>query len=304
MTFYPLVSIVIPTHNRKNKLVKLINSIKNSNYPQEKIEVIVIDDASTDNTREVVNELFPDIILLHNSIEKLPSTCRNLGIKNSSADYLLLVDDDNILDENTLKDLISILTSHNQIGLVGPVSYYDQEREKIWCAGGKINAPLFVTTHVFQNHRFDDLHGTKIIEVDYVPNAFMVKKEIFTDLQFFDTDLPLGWEEIDLALRIRKKGYKVIVNTTAKVFHDVSFAQDVHITEKRAYWRGRNRTIFFRKHSPIRCCFLFLDIIGFLFLLVKLKGNLKYFSQYIKGVGNGLVTELSKISCLSFQVYN
>ena len=62
----PLVSIVIPTRNRKNKLIRLLASIMRSSYPADRLEVIVIDDASTDGTYHVVRKEFPKVKLLRN----------------------------------------------------------------------------------------------------------------------------------------------------------------------------------------------------------------------------------------------
>lgn len=288
----PLVSVIIPTHNRKEKLVKLINSIMRCNYPQNRMEIIIVDDASTDGTPKMVKKLFPEVNLITNTFELFPSKCRNLGIKNSHGDYLFLVDDDNVLDENTIRELVMTFDTPTRTGLVGPVAFYNRERERIWCAGGKINAPFFVPTHILRNRGLDDLRGKKIIEVDYVPNAFMIKKEVLNHVGLFENLLPIGWEEADFALRVKKNGYKVIVQTKARIFHDIPIARDIHITKKRAFWRGRGRTIFYRKHEPIRCGLVFMDILGFGVLVARMGGSYRYISQYFKGVVNGLATKL------------
>ena len=297
----PLVSVIIPTYNRKEKLIRLINSIKRSNYPQKRIEIIIVDDASTDSTTKIVKQLFPEVKIITNTNNLLVSKCRNIGIKNSKGDYLFLVDDDNILDKNTVRNLLVTFDAPTRIGLVGPVTYYNKEKKRIWCAGGKTNAPFFVSTHILLNCVEDDLQGKKIIEVDYVPNAFMIKKDIFKQVGLFENLLPIMWEDVDFALRVKKNGYKVIVQTKAKIFHDISIAQDIHITKNRAFWRGRGRTIFYRKHEPIRCILLFMDILGFGVLVARIGGSYSYIIQYFKGVVNGLATKLEWIHWNGFR---
>jgi GT2 family glycosyltransferase len=287
-----LVSVIIPTYNRKEKLIRLVKSIRRSNYPQSRIEVIIVDDASTDGTTGMVKKFFPEVNLIINTHELFPSKCRNIGLEKSHGDYLFLVDDDNILDENTIRDLVMTFDTPTRIGIVGPVAFYNKEQNIIWCAGGKINAPLFFPTHVFRNRSFEDLRGKKKIEVDYVPNAFMIKKEVLDHSGLFESLFPIGWEEVNFALRVKKNGYKVIVQTKAKIFHDVPFALDIHITKNRAFWRGRSRTIFYRKHEPIRCSLLFMDILGFGVLVARIGGSYSYITQYFKGVINGLATKL------------
>jgi len=78
----PLVSIVIPTHNRKEKLTRPINSILQSNYPKDKLETIVVDDASTDGTYEEIRAKFHSgVKIIRNEREMLPAASRNIGIK-------------------------------------------------------------------------------------------------------------------------------------------------------------------------------------------------------------------------------
>jgi GT2 family glycosyltransferase len=117
----------------------------------------------------------------------------------------------------------------------------------------------------------------------------MIKREITDSVGLFDESLPIGFEDVDLALRIKKKGFRVVVATAAKVFHDVPMARDIHITEGRAYWRGRNRIVFYKKYAAIRCLFAFIDVVGFLILLLKINQSPgKHVLQYLRGVRNGL----------------
>ena len=90
----PLVSVVIPTHNRKEKLARLIKSILESDYPKDKLEIIVVDDASTDNTFEYIKKKYPQAKIIRNEEEKLLAESRNIGIKASKGKYIFLIDDD------------------------------------------------------------------------------------------------------------------------------------------------------------------------------------------------------------------
>jgi GT2 family glycosyltransferase len=120
----------------------------------------------------------------------------------------------------------------------------------------------------------------------------MIKKEVLNRVGLFENLLPIGWEGVDFALRVKKNGYKVCIQTKARVFHDVPVALDIHITKNRAFWRGRGRTIFYRKHKPIRCGLLFMDILGFGFLVARTGGSYSYISQYFRGVINGLAMKI------------
>jgi len=250
-----------------------------------------VDDASTDRTFETVKELFPEVKILRNNVERFPSACRNIGIKSSRGSNIFFIDDDNILDRNTISELAKILTEYDKVGVAGPVAFYYKHPRKIWCAGGKLNPPMFIITYIWQEV-FSHSLERRLIECDYIPNAFMIKREITRFVGLFDERLPIGFEEADFALRIRKKGYRIVVSTTAKIFHDIPTTKDFHITKNRAYWRGRNRIIFYRKHAPLRCFFLFVDILGFTILLLTLKENMRKILRYVQGIKDGLAFPL------------
>ena len=291
---YPSVSIVIPTHNRKEKLIRLINSIQRCNYPQSKIEIVVVDDASTDKTFEIVKKNLPEIKILRNNVELFLSACRNLGIKNSQGEYIFLIDDDNVLDENAPGELVKVFAKYKDLGIVGPIMYYYKNPKKVWCAGARLYHPIFIPRNISQAVNTNNFSQKQLIECDYVPNTFMIKRIMTNHIGLFDERLPIGWEDVDFALRIKKKHYKVVISTWAKVFHDVPLEREVHVTELRAYWRGRNRIVFYRKYAPIRCFFILFDIVGFIIILLKLNKDVKrHLSQYIKGIKNGLTCNIN-----------
>ena len=287
----PLVSIIIPTHNRKKKLLRLLNSIFNSSYSN--LDIIVIDDASSENASIEIRSQFPLVKIIRNHKELFPSMCRNIGIKQSKGNFVLLIDDDNIIHEKSLSELVKT-ASNSKIGLVGPIMYYYSDPDRIWCAGAKLNRLLF--THKQLNEdRIDKGLLQTTQECDYFPNAFMLRKNVLDEVGYFDTfSFPQAFEEIDLAERVRKAGYKVVLAPTAKIWHDIPvLANKPHRPSKiRAYLRGRSRIMFYRKYAPWRLTFLMFDI--FMFSLRKIsyknpwkekKAVVRYF---LRGIVDGL----------------
>ncbi len=114
-----LVSVVIPTFNRANFLSKAIESILNQKYPG--LEVIIVDDGSSDNTEEVVNSLqkeYSNIFYYHNERSKGPSGARNTGILRSSGEYIAFLDSDDIWLDDHLKNGLEILNGHPEIDII------------------------------------------------------------------------------------------------------------------------------------------------------------------------------------------
>jgi GT2 family glycosyltransferase len=291
----PLVSIIIPTYNRKRELIRLVKSIKQSSYPKENTEIIVVDDSSTDGTNYTIKRRFPDVKVVRNTKEKMPSGARNIGIKCSKGDYLFFVDDDNVIDRQAISELVNFMESNKNVGLIGPIMYYYSTPREIWCAGGKLRRPLCIQTHIFQYKKSDNLPLKKMyaIECEYIPNAFMVRRHIIREIGFFDEEnFPIAWEDIDFSLRIKQKGYQIVIIPQAKVWHDVPTAKDFHIDEKRAFFRGRSRARFYLKYAPVRILLLPIDMLGFcgvLFAYDKGSRGLKKLLQYLKGIIYGLV---------------
>ncbi|MDH5770133.1 MAG: glycosyltransferase family 2 protein [Candidatus Bathyarchaeota archaeon] len=295
----PLVSIIIPTYNRKQELTRLIESIKQSDYPKESMEIIVVDDASTDGTYGSIRKRFPEVKVIRNTKRRMTSGARNIGIKCSKGDYLFFIDHDNVIDRNAINELVNFMKRNRDVGLAGPVMYYYSVPKEIWCAGGKLRHPLYFTTWMYQHETSESpkIANSYAIECDYIPNAFMVRKQIIKEVGFFDEkNFPLLWEDADFSLKIRQRGYRIVAVPKAKVWHDVSTAKDFHITEERTFFRGRARARFYLKCAPLRTLMLPIDMLGFSVVLFECdRGSrrLRKLWQYLKGIVHGLVLATS-----------
>jgi hypothetical protein len=144
----PLVSIIIPTRNRKEKLIRLIESVSNSNYPKSNLEIVVVDDNSTDGTYKEVKRNFPELRIIHNEKRLLLAGSRNAGIRSCRGEYIFLIDDDNIVDKNCILELIQTMESsyNSLLGIVAPFMYYYKHQNRIWCANVKINMITSITS--------------------------------------------------------------------------------------------------------------------------------------------------------------
>lgn len=290
-----LVSVIIPTYNRKRELIRLIESIKQSSYPKENTEIIVVDDSSTDGTNDAIKKRFPDVKVVKNTKRKMTSGSRNIGIKCSKGDYLFFVDHDNVIDRRAIRELVDFMESNVDVGLVGPIMYYYSAPKTIWCAGGTLRRPMCIPTHIFQYKKSDNLPLTNIhaVECEFIPNAFMARRQVISEIGFFDErNFPILWEDIDFSFRIKQRGYRIAIVPQAKTWHDVSTAKDFHIDEERAFFRGRNRARFYLKYAPSSILLLPIDMLGFcgtLFAYDKGPHGLEKLLRYLEGIVHGLV---------------
>ena len=246
----PLVSIVIPTHNRKEKLERLIRSILKNDYPKDKLEIIVVDDASSDGTYEYIKKLFPQVRLIRNGEEKLLAESRNIGIRASRGKYIFIIDDDNVISKTTIKELVEFMEKHPEVGVAGPLMYFLRDPKRIWCAGIRRNYWTTITKFIGFN-TIDREQFRKPYESEDFPNAFMVRREVFEKVGLFNSELfPIHYDEGNFCQRVRKAGYGVIVVPTAKVWHDIPLPEQSRVstlrlkTPLRAYYTIKNRILF------------------------------------------------------------
>ncbi len=302
----PLVSIVIPTHNRKEKAIRLLNSIQKSKYPKDKLEVIVVDDASTDGTSEEIKRAFPLISRVRNDKEQLLARSRNIGILNCSGDLIFFIDDDNLVAENTVSELVNAMHRVTALGVAGPMMYYFGAPSRVWCGRVKRN---YVTSRTsFPERDLQHVNIDRITESDEFPNAFMTRKKVLEKVGLFDeVNFPIHNDEGDFCNRVRRAGFKIGLVPTARVWHDtplpakkLSGTRHFHVhTAKRAFYAARNRVLFHRKYSQpsefMSFLAVFMPLISAMYLNVILSDSSLAFRRrmniargYMQGIIAGL----------------
>lgn len=127
-----LVSVVIPTHNRADLLPRAINSVLKQTYTN--IEVIIVSDGSTDNTRDVVDSFIKNddrVKFIEYTPSKGGNVARNKGIEASTGEYIAFLDDDDEWLLEKLKKQVEIIESDKEIGLVYTGSRIIYVNEKV-----------------------------------------------------------------------------------------------------------------------------------------------------------------------------
>lgn len=265
----PLVSIVIPTYNRAVMLERLLKSIYSSSY--KNIQVIVVDDNSSDTTTEMLTKEFKTKkrFMIHRNKKNLfAAASRNIGLKKSNGKYILFIDDDNVVDKDMIKILVSEIEKNQKIGEIGPVNYSYSKKNKILWSCTKRN---MTTSKTNQVRNITSFKHNAVWESDDILNSYMVRTSAIKENKiFFREEYGIMYEESDLAYRIRGSGYKVVVARKAKIFHDIesysngkltSNYMDHFMTDKRRpFVTARNRIIF---HSRFSNTFQFVGIVLF-----------------------------------------
>ncbi len=261
------VSVVIPTMNRADDVINCIKSVLASTY--KNIEIIVVDNASSDNTTAQIERIFSKnnkIKLIKSAINLGAAGGRNRGAKEATGDYLLFVDSDNVVDKEMIGELVRFFNNHEKCGMVGPLMLYKRDPKIIWLYFADINMFTSQAKYKGTGER-DRKQYSKVIEVGHLPNCFMVKKDDFIRVSGFDSKYIIMYEEADLAERIKRElNKKIYLYSAARTFHNVELIRNkkkngfLFSSERRAYLTGRNRVYFMRRNASL------LQLLSFFFV--------------------------------------
>lgn len=295
------VSVVIPTFNRASDVTDCLNSVLQSDY--KSIEVIVVDNASSDDTVAKIEENFRgNVKLIKAGVNLGAGGGRNRGAKGAVGDYLLFVDSDNVIDKKMIGELVSFFDNHDECGMVGPLMLYKKDSSIIWLYYADIN--MFTSQAKYRGTgEKDKKQYNEIIEVGHLPNCFMVRRNDFEKMGGFDEKYIVMYEEAELAEKIKKiLKKKIYLCSKAITLHNVELPSEHDdkvnfgfVSAQRAYLTGRNRVYFMRKNASLlqflSFFFIFnpLILLYYEFTLIKrreFKKAIAYFKGNIDGFFN------------------
>jgi len=299
------ISVIITTYNRKHKLSRLIESILTSDLERKDYEIIVVDDFSTDGTIDLIKQKFAstyNLRVIEKKENKKKSHSVNLGVRESRGDYLFFIDDDTIVDKNTIRELYSYLVNNKGNLFVCPIMYFFDNKEKIWSAGLKMNLWTTIGNFIYLK-KIDDGKLEKEVDIDGGVTSFMVPKRIFSEIGFFNEKLfPFQFEELDYCVRANFGGYKLKTITTAKLWHDHEYGIFLN-NPWRLYFAARNRTISAKLWSKngfqIFVSQLFSIAISISYLGIKLIFFREKYWEGVKSIFKGIKDGLKMSSSLT-----
>lgn len=245
------VSVITSAYNRVGDLINCIDSIRKSTY--DDYEIIVVDNASTDETSRILNEKYGEQIKLITLTENVFSAGgKNAGIAAAKGEYLWFVDSDMLVTNRLMEQFVRTLDENKTIGLVGSKIYYYEDKEKLWSCGATIN----MITSMAKSKKQSELHG-KISEVDIILCGYMVRREVIEKVGGFDERLKIVFEESDFEKRIQLAGYKIKILNDEKIYHNVELPDKITNPLRkynldnadRAFCLARNRSIYMKRYA-------------------------------------------------------
>jgi glycosyltransferase involved in cell wall biosynthesis len=234
------VSVIIPTYNRANFLANAVKSVQNQDY--ENIEIIIVDDKSTDNTKDVINSLkieIPNIFYYQNERSKGPSGARNTGMLRATGDYITFLDSDDIWLKNHLNKSIEILDQNPEIDVIfGNYEIFDFHNNRHlfnWFDQKKLlhslnSIQISSTVRILHDNLFKAL-----IQENFFPLASSIIRRSMIKGIFFDESVMYS-EDRDFAINLFKKS-----NASFALREDPVFIAYMHETNFCNIGDNRNR---------------------------------------------------------------
>lgn len=233
----PFVTVALATSNRAASLARTLDSLRRQDYPPDRLEIVVVDDGSTDNTREVVEariDAFHPAALVYAGIPKgNVAQARTRGVELARGELVALTDDDCTFPASWLRTLVEAFND-----------------PAVAAAGGGDHAPAVRTPFGGAvDYAFSGFLGTGCVRrgdartsmARFFPRGcnMAVRRRVLTEVGAFDPRFYNG-EEIDLDYRIARAGYRLVFREGCEVTH-----------HRRATWRGLVRQVFGRGHTRV-----------------------------------------------------
>lgn len=286
-----VVALVI-NFNGKDVTLQTLDSLVKLEY--EPLDLVMIDNGSSDGSREAIAELYPQVTQLRVPENHGISHGMNVGIRHAlehGYDYTLILNNDIEVDPAMVTEMVRLAETDERIGAVGPKAYYFGDRERLWSTGGILRWAESVT-----NERGDQEldHGQydRDEEVDYVNGcAMLVRREALARTGYWDATFFLGVEDADWCMRMKRLGFTCWYAHRAKLWHMISHSTGVY-KPFRTFQTGRSTAIFVRKHAGPLGWLKFL-VLGALaipaaFVRELPKGNSKAAIEKLRGYLDGL----------------
>lgn len=265
-----ILDIIIVNWNAGKQLCNCIESINRTKKTLFKIDrVVVIDNASSDDSLRKIECSDLQYKIIRNQDNKGFAVACNQGAKGSTAEYLLFLNPDTQLLEDSLDTLMKFieLKKNSNIGIVGIQLLDDFNKISFSCARfptiGRFLAKIFglnrIIPRFFPSHFMTDWDHKSNRSVDQVMGAFfLVRRTLFEKLGGFDERFFVYFEEVDFSLRALKNGWSSYYFAEARAYHKGGGTSQ-NVKAKRLFYSLRSRILYFYKHfNYISASFLLL----------------------------------------------
>jgi GT2 family glycosyltransferase len=247
-----LVSIVILNWNNPQDTIECLHSVLSLNYPN--FSTLVVDNGSTDDSVSKIKDNYPDIEIIETNKNLGYAEGNNIGIRHaiqSGADYILVLNNDTIVETNMLMELVRVAESRLDAGMIGPTIYCTNPNDKLFAAGSFV---LWRQGDLDHRGMFElpgsYVYGNNPELVDFIVGCgVLIPRSVVEKIGLLESKYYLNFEDVEWGVRANRYGYKVFYAPKAIMWHKVS-ATLGQASPANTYYMTRNALLFFWENIP------------------------------------------------------
>jgi GT2 family glycosyltransferase len=270
------VYVIVLNWNGRKVLGACLASLARVTDPP--IETIVVDNASSDGSAEIVRREAPRAELIVNDRNLLFAEGNNVGLRRAierGGTRFLLLNNDTEVDPSFAARMLAALESDPKAGIVGPKIVYDGEPPRIWYGGGGFYPLIWIPKHD-SIRKIEGTYPERGGETRWVSGcAMLVKKEVIDAIGLLDPSYTIYCEDVDFCLRAARAGWKCLYEPGARVRHKVSSSSGGGMTAFKLENRIASTSRLFARFKPLWWRILMAPVqgAGFALLLVALAAS-------------------------------
>jgi len=280
----PEVAIIILNWNNWKDTIECIESLKNGSYSNYKL--IIVDNASSNNSAEIIKNRFPECILIKNSTNIGFAEGNNAGIRyainNLNPQYILLINNDTVAAPDSIARLVDLMQNNPKIGAVQPKIIRKDNSQIIDSVGQEIFS--YGTTRDIWFGQKDEGQFNKSKEIfGACAAAALYRTQTLKETGIFNGKFFILLEDVDLSWRIRLAGYKIVYTPNTVIQHKRGISNrnnrnNNKLNKIRGFYAYRNGLYIIIEYYPLIDMLFFLPVHIYRFLCMI------YYRLFIKDI--------------------
>ena len=261
------LSIIIVSWNVCEDVINCISSIYESD-PESKLEIILVDNNSSDKTVEIVSSSFPDVKVIGSKENLGFAAGNNLAIEKAVGNNILFLNPDTLVQPNAIDLLIDYIEENQEIGISGPKklnSYLSTQPSVRKYPTWKAIFYRYTICKYFglfrkdaNDYRMKDFDYNKTANVDQLIGAAIIgRSEVVKEMGGFDERFFMYYEEVDLCKRIKDAGYRCSFYHKPEIIH-LGGQSSSQIPAKTVYMNIKSLILYMKKGNNVFNCFILL----------------------------------------------